>query len=137
MRVVSSLEQLAMLPRDRAVNGYGPRTPLRLDIPLVARHALLRAEHALNRLQSRCGCMAGGLAALAALGAGGTALVVAGLGWSWRLPLQLAGLIAAALAAGMAAKWLVLAATRWQFARACRTQHRALLRATFDAAQRE
>ena len=131
MRTVSSLEQLAALPRDRGVNGFGPRMPLRLDIPCIARHALLRAERALNRLQSRCGCMAGGLAALATLGINGAVLFGDGIEWSWRLPLRAALLFAAAFAAGLVAKLLVLAATRWQFARACRVQHRALRRAAF------
>lgn len=128
MRTVSSLEQLAMLPRDRAVNGFVRRTPLRLEIPHVARHGLLRAERALNRLQARCGCVAGGLATLAALAAGIVVLADGGLDWSWRLPLQVAAWLGLAFIAGLAGKFLVLALTRWQFARTCRVQHRRLLR---------
>lgn len=129
MRIVSSLEQLAALPRDRRVNGYASRTRLRLEIPAVARHSLLRAETALNRLQSRCGCMAGAIATLAALGAGTFVLLREdALAWSWRFPAQLLLIVVGAFVLGLLAKFLALATTRWQFARACRAQHRALAR---------
>ena len=129
MRIVSSLEQLAALPRDRRVNGYASRTRLRLEIPAVARHALLRAETALNRLQSRCGCMAGAIATMAALGAGTFALLREdALVWSWRFPARLLLVVAGAFVLGLLVKFLALAATRWQFAYACRAQCRHLAR---------
>jgi hypothetical protein len=134
MRIVSSLEQLAALPCDRAVNGFGPRTRLRLEIPAASRQSLLRAERALNRLQSRCGCVAGGIATLSVLAAGIAALFLGDtflddtLVWSWRLPARVLLILVGAFALGLAAKFLTLAATRWQFARACRVQHRALAR---------
>jgi hypothetical protein len=129
MRIVSSLDQLAALPRDRSVNGYGARTPLRLEIPAVTRHSLLRAERALNRLQSRCGCMAGAIATLIAIGAGAVDLFRGdALAWSWDLPARVLLLLTAAFLLGLAAKIFTLAATRWQFARACRLHVRALAR---------
>ena len=131
MRIVSSLDQLVALPRDRSVNGYGARTPLRLEIPAVTRHSLLRAERALNRLQSRCGCMAGAIVTLIALGAGAIDLVRSvALAWSWDLPIRALLVLAGAFLLGLAAKLLTLAATRWQFARACRVHARALARGT-------
>lgn len=126
MRIVSSLEELASLPRDPTVNGLATRAQLRLLIPDIACHAQMRSELALNRLQARCGCMAGALATLASLGAGTALLVDEGLRWSWRLPLQVALVLAVAFALGLAGKLLVLVATRWQFARACRVHHRLL-----------
>jgi hypothetical protein len=129
MRIVSSLDQLAALPRDRSVNGYGARTPLRLEIPAVTRHSLLRVERALNRLQSRCGCMAGAIVTLIALGAGAIDLVRSGaLAWSWDLPIRGLLVLAGAFLLGLAAKFATLAATRWQFTRACRLHVRALAR---------
>jgi hypothetical protein len=127
MRIVSSLDQLAALPRDRTVNGFGSRMPLRLEIPAVARHSLLRSERALNRLQSRCGCMAGAIATLTALGAGAVDLFRSGApAWSWDLPARVLLVLAAAFLLGLAAKLVTLVATRWQFARACRLHVRAL-----------
>jgi len=146
MRTVSSLEQLAALPRDRTVNGFGSRARLRVEIPATSRHSLLRAERTLNRLQSRCGCVAGGVATLAALAAGIAALFLDGAfldgtfldgtfldqtpAWPWRLPARVLLVLVGAFALGLAAKFLTLAATRWQFAHACRVQHRALARAS-------
>lgn len=129
MRIVSSLEQLATLPRDRHVNGYASRTRLRLEIPAVARHSLLRAETALNRLQARCGCMAGAIATLAALGTGTFVLLREDASiWSWWFPVRVLLIVAGAFVLGLLAKFLALAATRWQFALACHAQHRALAR---------
>jgi hypothetical protein len=129
MRIVSSLDQLANLPRDRTVNGFGSRAPLRLEIPAVTRHSLLRAERALNRLQSRCGCMAGAIATLIAIGAGTFDLFRSGsLAWSWDLPVRVLLVLTAAFLLGLAAKFVTLVATRWQFARACHVHVRALAR---------
>jgi hypothetical protein len=129
MRIVSSLDQLAALPRDRTVNGFGSRTPLRLEIPAVARHSLLRTERALNRLQSRCGCMTGAIVTLVALGAGAVDLARSGaLAWSWDLPGRVLLVLAGAFLLGLMAKILTLAVTRWQFACACRVHARAFAR---------
>jgi len=138
MRIVSSLDQLANLPRDRTVNGFGSRTPLRLEIPAVARHSLLRAERALNRLQSRCGCMAGAIVTLIALGAGAVDLVRSGaLAWSWDLPVRALLVLAGAFLLGLMAKIFTLAATRWQFARACHFHTRMLAQDTGAAFVKE
>ena len=138
MRIVSSLDQLAALPRDRTVNGFGSRTPLRLEIPAVARHSLLRTERALNRLQSRCGCMAGAIATLIAIGTGAVDLFRSGaLAWSWDLPVRVLLVLTAAFLLGLAAKFVTLMATRWQFARACRFHVRALARDASDGLSEE
>lgn len=70
MRIVSSLDDLLRLPRDRYVNGFGARMVVQLEIPGFARHVLLHAQRSLNRLQSRCGCMAGAIAMLVTLTSG-------------------------------------------------------------------
>ena len=58
MRIVHSLEELLDLPREPAVNGYGTREALRLEIPSLASDASTRAQESLNRLQDRCGSLA-------------------------------------------------------------------------------
>lgn len=138
MRVVSSLEQLAALPRDHQVNGFGLRARLRLEIPSASRHALLRAERNLNRLQSRCGCLSGVLATLAALGAGAFSVARDFAGaWQWWLVPRVALVVVLAFLLGLAVKFLTLAITRWQFAHACHAQHRALVRDAAAAQHRE
>ncbi len=128
MRVINSLDELLRLPRDPRVNGFGARAALRLEIPELTRHALLRAQGTLNRLQSRCGCLAGALATLITLGVGVRWLWRSDLDWtSWAAVRALVLLVAAAFIAGFTAKFTTLAITRWQFARRCRRQHRLLV----------
>ena len=131
---MNSFDELLRLPRDPRVNGFGARLPIRLEIPNLPRHGQIRAQRPLNRLQSRCGCVAGTVALLASLAAG--AVLVYGRnadGLSWRLVLEAAAALIAAFVIGFAAKMLTLAATRWQFARECRVQHHALLLLQSDA----
>ena len=70
-RIVRSLEELALLPRERAVNGLVRRSALELAIPGLPIHAQLYAQQRLNALQRRCGCVAGSIATIAGLFAGG------------------------------------------------------------------
>lgn len=127
MRIVCSIDELLRLPLDRRVNGLGPREPLQLEIPQLMRRDQIRAQSRLNRLQSRCGCLAGALALVASLAFG--ALYVhasSGGAFSWRLAWQSLLALLGAFVIGFIAKMLTLAITRWQFARECRRQYFAL-----------
>ena len=122
-RIVRSLEELALLPRERAVNGLVRRSALELAIPGLPIHAQLYAQQRLNALQRRCGCVAGSIATIAGLFAGG--LRIAGRdapAWS----LATLGLcvlcVIVSLALGLAVKLGTLALTQWQFAHRCRAQ---------------
>jgi hypothetical protein len=128
MRVVHTLDELLALPDDRRVNGFRKRTPIRLDIPALAKPVLVRAQYSLNELQERCG----------SLGAAGFMFVTLLYGvlqvfqrnaslLTLRAALELATVLAISFAAGALGKYLCLAVTRWQFARRCRVQYRALL----------
>lgn len=131
MRVIRSIEELLRLPGDRHVNGLGPREPIQLEIPGLARHPQVRAQQRLNRLQSRCGCATGAVAMLLSLVAG--AMQVYGrhaATLSWILLWESLAVLVAAFAIGFAAKVGVLVLTRWQFAYECRVQFRALQGAT-------
>ena len=133
MRIVNSLDDLLRLPRDRYVNGFGVRTAVQLEIPTLARHALIRAQRPLNRLQSRCGCVAGAIAMLASLAIGAVQVYIRNAGTlSWHAATQFAVALLAAFVFGFAVKMITLAATRWQFARECRVQYRALARQQGD-----
>ena len=127
MRVVNTLDELLTLPKDRRVNGFRKRVPIRLEIPTLAKPILVRAQYELNELQERCG----------SLGAAGFMFVTLVYGvvrvfdrlaslLSLRAAIELATVLALSLAAGALGKYLALAVTRWQFARRCRVQHRAL-----------
>jgi len=127
MRVVNSLEELLQLPRDRRVNGFGARELLQLEIPVLARAALLRAQGALNNLQERCGCLAGALAMFVVLVAGVIEVIRRNPSLlAWRALYELGLVLIAAFLLGFAAKMTALAITRWQFAHRCRFQHRRL-----------
>ena len=127
MRIVRSLDDLLRLPRDRCVNGFGARMAVQLEILEVSRHSLINAQRLLNRLQSRCGCVAGAIAMLATLAVGASYVYAQNAETlSWRMLPQAGAVLLAAFVVGFAAKMATLATTRWQFARACRTQHRAL-----------
>ena len=122
-RIVRSLEELALLPRDSAVNGLVRRSAIELAIPGLPIHAQLYAQLRLNALQRRCGCVAGSIATIAGLFAGG--LRIAGRdapAWS----LATLGLcvlcVIVSLALGLAVKLGTLALTQWQFAHSCRAQ---------------
>ncbi|MEA2560113.1 MAG: hypothetical protein QOH06_1617 [Acidobacteriota bacterium] len=135
MRIVNSLDDLLDLPRDRYVNGFGVRIAVQLEIPALARHALIHSQRALNRLQSRCGCTAGAVAMLASLAVGAAYVYSQNASaLSWRIVTQFAAVLLAAFFIGFVVKMLTLAVTRWQFAHECRVQHRALgrLEATTD-----
>lgn len=128
MRVVNTLDELLALPMDRRVNGFRKRTPIRLEIPALPKPVLVHAQLSLNELQERCG----------SLGAAGFMFVTllysvvqvfqrnASL-LTLRAALELGTVLAISFVAGALGKYLCLAVTRWQFARRCRVQHRALL----------
>jgi hypothetical protein len=133
LRIVNSLDDLLRLPRDRYVNGFGARMAVQLEIPTLARHALIRAQRPLNRLQSRCGCVAGAIAMLASLAIGSAQVYISNAGTlSWHAVTQFSAVLLAAFVFGFAAKMITLIATRWQFAHECRVQYRALTRQQGD-----
>jgi hypothetical protein len=124
VRVVNSLDELLRLPRDSRVNGFGVRTRVRLEIPDFTRHALLRTQNSLNRLQSRCGCVVGGVVTFAMLVFGVIYAFQRNSSWlSLHLLGDLALVLLIAFVSGFAAKMATLAITRWQFALRCRAQH--------------
>jgi hypothetical protein len=134
LRIVNSLDDLLHLPRDRYVNGYGARMTVQLEIPALSRHALIRAQRLLNRLQSRCGCVAGAIAMLASLAIGTAQVYIRNAGTlSWHVVTQTAAVLLVAFVFGFAVKMITLIATRWQFAHECRVQYRALARQQGDA----
>lgn len=71
--------------------------------------------------------MAGAIAMLATLAVGASYVYAQNAETlSWRMLPQAGAVLLAAFVIGFAAKMATLATTRWQFARACRAQHRAL-----------
>lgn len=126
MRLITSVDELLHLPGDPAVNGFGRRLTLRLEIPGISRRSLFHAQRRFNRLQARCGCVAGSITMLVTLVAGAAYIYVDNTGnFSWRILPQAAALLLTTFVLGFAAKMTTLAMTRWQFARSCRLQHRA------------
>jgi hypothetical protein len=127
MRIVSSLDELLLLPRDRCVNGFRTRTAVRLEIPDITQPALVRAQDALNELQERGGSITGAVCMLLTL-VYGVVLVVQRHESLWNL--RGAGELLAALglsfAVGLVARFASCIHTRWQFRRLCRELHRAL-----------
>jgi uncharacterized integral membrane protein len=129
MRVVNSLDELLRLPRDRRVNGFGAREPLQLEIPTLARAALIRAQGALNDLQERCGCLAGAAAMFVVLVFGVIEVFQRNVSLlAWRAISELGIVLVAAFVLGFVGKMAALAITRWQFAHRCRLEHRTLSR---------
>ncbi|HEX6637498.1 MAG TPA: hypothetical protein VF033_07560 [Steroidobacteraceae bacterium] len=127
MRIVHSLDELLVLPRDRLVNGFHVRAEVRLDIPDITPPALVRAQASLNELQERGGSFAGAVCMLVTL-VYGVVLVLQrhDSPWSWRAGGELAAAAGLSLAIGFAARFAACVHTRWQFARRCRALHRLL-----------
>jgi hypothetical protein len=124
MRIVNSLDELLRLPADARVNGYRVREPLRLEIPALARVALASAQDALNRLQERCGCIAGAGAMFATLLVGVAKVFQRNPSLlTWRAFSEFFAVLVVSFALGSVAKLAALAVTRWQFAYRCRVQH--------------
>jgi hypothetical protein len=127
MRVVSSLDELLQLPRDKRVNGFRVREPLVLEIPALTRHALRDAQEALNGLQERRGSFASSAVMFVALLYGvvqvfhRNASILSVRAW-----LELAVVLGISFCLGALGKAAALAFTRWQFAFRCRAQHRML-----------
>jgi hypothetical protein len=129
MRIVHSLDELLELPREPAVNGYGAREALRLEIPRLTSDATSRAQESLNRLQERCGSMAAAGVMLVMLIGGvfnlfqrnATILSVRALA-------ELGVIVVLSFCFGALAKMIALSVTRWQFARRCREQYDMLSR---------
>ena len=129
MHIVHSLDELLILPTDRHVNGIWARMEVRLEIPDITEAAQLRAQRALNELQERRGTIAGAGVMFLTLLAG--VLTVMGRHeslLSWRGALELVVVLMLAFTLGYVARLASRAFTRWQFARRCREQHRALVR---------
>jgi hypothetical protein len=127
MRVVSSLEELLQLPRDKRVNGFRVREPLQLEIPALTRHALHDAQEALNRLQERRGNLASAGIMFLALLYGVIQVFHRNQSiLSVRAWLELTAVLVISFGLGAFAKAAALALTRWRFAFQCRAQHRLL-----------
>ncbi len=131
LTLVRSLDQLLLLPLDPGVNGFGPRSPVRIAIAAVPPPERLRAERALNRFQSRCGCLAGGLTSLGVV-TSGLALIYwqAPMLAGWATTLQVIAVLVLGIAAGSLAKLATLLVVRIQFRRECRLQHDRLSRSS-------
>lgn len=120
MRVVRSVEELRQLPHDPVVNGYMSRNPIRLDIVSLPQHSQVYAQRVLNRLQSRCGCLAGSLALLATVALGLTHLLGTTETWLTLATIgRMSMVLLAGFVVGFAAKIVTMAFTRWQFSRVC------------------
>lgn len=119
--IVRSLSDLDALPHRRDVNGLVRRSQIRLDLPNVPLHAQLEVQRNLNRLQSRCGCVAATLCLFSILGVGGHYVirqVEPAMSLGFLMALVAVGAIAVVFS--IAAKLLVLQITRVQFAKACK-----------------
>ena len=131
MRVIISLDELLKLPRDPRVNGFGVRSPVRLEIPGYSRHLLIRAQESLNALRTRCGCIAGGVVTSAAFVAAIVLAFQRNASWLSVGTLRDIALgVCGAFIAGLLAKLATLLVTRWQFAYRCRLHHGRLIRST-------
>jgi hypothetical protein len=129
LKIVTSVDELLRLPRDRRINGMGPRQPIQLQIPSLSQHSQIRAQALLSRFQSRCGCAAGALVMLVSLVVGIMQVYDRnGVALSWPVLWESAVVLLAAFVIGFVAKMLTLAFTRWQFARECRVQYLKLTR---------
>lgn len=133
-RVVRSLDEILLLPRDRSVNGFARGVPIKLVVTGLPLHAQLQAQQSLNRLQSRCGCVAGSVATLTSLVV--SAANIAHQGQSPSLVEALGQAFVAIVLSvliGLLAKMATLAFTQWQFGLRCRAQHRVLTRLVVGA----
>jgi hypothetical protein len=127
MRIVHSLDELLILPRDSRVNGLRSRAEVRLEIPDIARPELVRAQDSLNELQERRGALAGAGVMLELLIAGVIEVMQRHASLlSWRAAAELFGVLALAFALGFIARLASCAYTRRQFGRRCLELHRAL-----------
>lgn len=127
MRIVHTLDELAVLASDRHVNGFWARSEVRLEIPDITEPALLSAQGVLNELQDRRGTIAGsGLMFLTLLGGVIVVMKRHESLMSWRAAIELLLVLAFAFTLGYLARLVSRAWTRWQFARRCREQHRKL-----------
>jgi hypothetical protein len=127
MRIVHSLDELLILPRDQRVNGLRARSEVRLEIPDIERPELVRAQDALNELQERGGALAGAVVMLLLLIAGVVEVMQRHSSLiTWRAGAELLAVLALSFAAGLAGRLVSCAFTRWQFTKRCREQHRAL-----------
>jgi hypothetical protein len=127
MRIVHSLDELLILPRDQRVNGLRARTEVRLEIPDIERPVLVRAQDALNELQERGGAMAGAIVMLLLLIAGVIEVMQRHSSlMNLRAGAELLAVLALSFALGFVGRLVSCAFTRWQFGKVCRAQHRAL-----------
>lgn len=129
MRIVHSLDELLILPRDRVVNGIRARAEVRLAIPDIAPTDLVLAQASLNELQARGGSIAGAAAMLLTL-LYGVVLILQrhDSPWSWRAAGELSVVLGLAFGVGLAARLGACVHTRWRFARRCRHLHDILAR---------
>jgi hypothetical protein len=127
MRIVYSLDELLLLPRDRLVNGFRARATVRLAIPDVAQRALMRAQESLNELQECGGSLAGAACMLLTL-VYGVVLVLQrhDSPWSMRAAGELFAVLGLSFAIGLAASFVACLHNRWRFARRCRALYRLL-----------
>jgi len=129
MRIVHSLDELLDLPREPAVNGYGAREALRLEIPRLASDATSRAQESLNRLQERGGSAAAAGVMFVMLVAGVFSVFQRNTTmFNLGALTELAVVVVISFCFGALAKMVALSVTRWQFARRCREQYEVLSR---------
>lgn len=127
MRIVHSLDELLILPRDSRVNGFRARAEVRLDIPDITQPAQVRAQDSLNELQESGGSLAGAVCMLLTL-VYGVVLVVQRHEtlWSFRAAGELLAAVGLSFVIGFAARFVSCVHTRWEFHRRCRELHRML-----------
>ena len=125
MRIVHTLDELRVLPRDRAVNGFRARSTVRLEIPDINAPALVHAQDALNQLQERSGSLASAVCMLITLVYGAVLILQRHDSLlSVRAAGELLAVIGLSFAVGFAARFLSCVRTRWQFGRRCLELHR-------------
>jgi hypothetical protein len=127
MRIVHSLDELLILPRDSRVNGFRARAEVRLDIPDITQPAQVRAQDSLNELQESGGSLAGAVCMLLTL-VYGVVLVAQRHEtlWSFRAAGELLAAVGLSFVIGFAARFVSCVHTRWEFHRRCRELHRML-----------
>lgn len=127
MRIVHSLDELRLLPRDRTVNGFRARSEVQLEIPHITRQAQIHAQGELNKLQESRGAITGSLVMLLVLIVGVVDIMQRHESLlSLRAASELLAVLALSFASGFAGRFVSCAFRRWKFARRCRELYASL-----------